>query len=330
MTEKTEDLKGISEIKSTITHLFNKNGLEEEIEKFSNDAINKIRFKIILKPAIISFVALLISFFIDVSSVPILGNISQNIAHYIFPTWNPAAETVTPFSFWWLPLVIYVLYILLSYLAFRKLKIELVRTPASETIDRIMTSYTGVIDSISTALPLIGAAILLLSIRLGQDVFLGLSVPFEIKALIVLALGKLFEPILDQMGIEYQNVVNHVKDIKDRYFSRVQAENSANISNKLGALNSSISSDIDENSIRDLEVYNQELRKTNEINEAILKNYNSIHQVIEKINNMENITTEKIEQLKSLSQSITQAANSLNDEKTVTGLKYLESMVVKR
>ncbi len=44
MTEKTEDLKGISEIKSTITHLFNKNGLEEEIEKFSNDAINKIRF----------------------------------------------------------------------------------------------------------------------------------------------------------------------------------------------------------------------------------------------------------------------------------------------
>ena len=62
-------------------------------------------------------------------------------------------------------------------------------------------------------------SILLISIKLGEEVFLGLSVPFEVKALIVLAIGKLFEPVLDQLGMEFQAVVNHVSDIRDKYFS---------------------------------------------------------------------------------------------------------------
>ncbi len=111
---------------------------------------------------------------------------------------------------------------------------EIIRTPASETIDRIISSYTSVTDSISTALPLIGAAILLISIKLGEEIFLGLSVPFEVKALIVLALGKLFEPVLDQLGVEFQNIVNHVRDIKERYFSRIQIENSKNLLKTIG------------------------------------------------------------------------------------------------
>ncbi|HED37753.1 MAG TPA: hypothetical protein ENI76_05855, partial [Ignavibacteria bacterium] len=292
MVQNLGELSGVSQTNSSIKDLFNKNGLESEIEKFVDNAVLKIKFSIILKPAIISFIALLISFFIDVSWVPFLGNVSTNIAHYLFPSWNPTFEAFTPFTFWWLPLAIYILYVFLSYLVFNKLKVELVRTPASETIDRIMNSYTSIIDSISTALPLIGAAILLLSIRLGEEVFLGLSVPFEIKALIVLALGKLFEPILDQMGIEFQNVVNHVKDVKEKYFSRVQTENSINILKKLGGDNNDhITSQISENSVKLLGDYNDALHKTYSLSEALVKNYNSLHSIIEKINKMENITT---------------------------------------
>jgi len=36
-------------------------------------------------------------------------------------------------------------------------------------------------------------------------------VPFEVKALIILAIGKLFEPVLDQLGLEFQNIVDTVK-----------------------------------------------------------------------------------------------------------------------
>ena len=95
---------------------------------------------------------------------------------------------------------------------------EIKRNPASETIDRVISSYTSIIDSISTALPLLGAALLLISIKFGEEVFLGLSVPFEIKAFIILALGKLFEPVLDQLGVEFQNIATHVSDLKRKIF----------------------------------------------------------------------------------------------------------------
>ncbi len=318
--------------KNSDLHTFlKKNGLESEIEQFTNDSVNKLKFSLIIKPAIISFVALIISFFIDVSNVPILGNVSDQLAKSFFPSWQPTANTVQPFNFWWLPIVVYVLYIFLAYLAFNKLKAEVIRTPASETIDRIITSYTSVTDSISTALPLIGAAILLLSIRMGQDIFLGLSVPFEIKALIILALGKLFEPILDQMGIEFQNIVNHVSDIKERYFSRIQTENSKQILNRLnghGAPN--IESNITENSLMMLKQYNGMLEKTSQLSEVLAKNFTSLYSIMEKVKSVDSISSEKIDQLNAVSHSIVQAANSLSDEKTINGLKHLESIVLKK
>jgi hypothetical protein len=211
------------------------NELEVELEEYTRSAIRKIQFTVILKPAIISFVALIISFFLDLSKVPILGNITIDIAKSLFPTWKPVEENVIPYSFWWLPVITYAFFIFMAFLAYSKLKLEIIRTPASATIDRVINSYTSIIDSISTALPLIGAAILLISIKLGEEVFLGLSVPFEVKALIVLALGKLFEPVLDQLGVEFQNVVNHVVDIREKYFSRIQVENSKNILKQLNS-----------------------------------------------------------------------------------------------
>ena len=242
---------------------------------------------------------------------------------------NPGESAIAPYSFWWLPLIIYALFIFLSYLAYNKLKLEIIRTPASETIDRIISSYTSVIDSISTALPLIGAAILLISIKLGEEVFLGLSVPFEVKALIVLALGKLFEPVLDQLGIEFQNIVNHVRDIKERYFSRIQIENSKNLLKQLGSGSGSTARGIDI-TLKDLENYKAVLEKTLQLSELIQDNFHVIGTILDKINTTQHISQEKIEQLKQLAESIMQASNSLGDEKTIIGLKHLESIVTKR
>jgi hypothetical protein len=137
-----------------------KDGLEDELDKYTRTAVEDIKFSLIIKPAIISFIALIISFFLDLSSVPILGDITVEIAKGLFPAWQPE-QTISPYSFWWLPVVIYALFLFLAFLAYNKLKIEIIRTPASETIDRIINSYTSVIDSISTALPLIGAATLI-------------------------------------------------------------------------------------------------------------------------------------------------------------------------
>jgi hypothetical protein len=318
----------IDKILKSKSDLLSNNGLEDELDDYKAGAIRQIKFAVIVKPAVISFIALVLSFFLDLSYVPILGNVSIELGKALFPTWQPAQELVEPFSFWWMPVVVYALFVFLAYLAYNKLKLEVLRSPASETIDRIITSYESVIDSISTALPLIGAAILLISIKLGEEIFLGLSVPFEIKALIVLALGKLFEPVLDQLGVEFQNVVTHVQDMKERYFSRIQVENSKNLIKQLS--NQSAGGRGAEFSIRDLETYKMLLEQTSQLSETLLTNFSSVHEVLEKINNIQGISPEKIEHLKSLASSIQQASATLGEENTLTGLKHLEAIVVKK
>ena len=304
------------------------NELEVELEEYTRSAIRKIQFSVIVKPAIISLIALFISFFLDISKVPILGYITIDLAKSLFPSWTPVSEKVVPFSFWWLPLIIYAFFVFLSYLAYSKLKLELIRTPASATIDRVINSYTSVIDSISTALPLIGAAILLISIKLGEEIFLGLSVPFEVKALIVLALGKLFEPVLDQLGVEFQNVVNHVEDIRQKYFSRIQVENSKNILKQLNTSNSGLGKGT-ELSLADVEKFKFLVEQSAKLSEIMNRNFASVSALTEKINQIEGISSQKITELSALANALNQASNSLSDEKTLTGLKYLESIVKK-
>ncbi len=141
-----------------------KDGLEEELDSYTRAAVSKIRFKLIIKPAIISFIALIFSFFLDVSSVGFLGNVTFDLAKQLFPGWEPPVTTFEPYSFWWLPVISYALFLFISFICYSKLKIEIIRTPATETIDRLIQAATSVIDSIATALPLIGAAILLVSI----------------------------------------------------------------------------------------------------------------------------------------------------------------------
>lgn len=308
-----------------------KSSLEEKVNEYKHDALSKIKFSVIIKPAIISLVALFLSFFLDLSKVPILGNITVNIAKLLFPTWQPATETFTPYSFWWLPVVVYLIYLLLAFIAYNKLKIEVNRTPATETIDKILSAYTTIIDSISTALPLVGAAILLISIKLGEEVFLGLSVPFEVKALIVLALGKLFEPVLDQLGLEFQSVVNHITDMRDKYYSKLQVRNTQAILKQLSSqVNNLPTSNFSQLPVKDLEAYKDVIAQTKNLSSELINNFKTIHDLLEKINSMQSLKSEKVEELKSLAQAILTASQSLADDKTLTGLKHLESIVVRR
>jgi hypothetical protein len=304
------------------------NILEEKVDAYKKEAIQQIRFSVVIKPAFISFIALLLSFFLDLSNVPILGNISAKMAKGLFPTWQANTDLLVPYSFWWIPVVIYALLITLSLSAFNKLKKEVIRRPSTETIDKIISSYTTITDSISMSLPLIGAAILLISIRLGEEVFLGLSVPFEVKALIVLAIGKLFEPVLDQLGLEFQNVVDNVKNMRERYYSQLQIRNSKSIVKQL-SLQTGSQQSIPEISAKDLEQYKMILNQTSQLSETILKNFNSVFEVLEKINGLQGLSADKIEHLKVVADSISKATSNLNDERTVTGLKYLESIVKK-
>jgi len=304
------------------------NELELELEEYTRSAVRNIKFTVVLKPALISLIALFISFYLDLSEVPILGNITIDLARSLFPSWKPATGDIEPFRFWWLPLAVYSIFVLLAFLAYNKLKLEIIRTPASGTIDRIINSYTSVIDSLATALPLIGAAVLLISIKLGEEIFLGLSVPFEVKALIVLALGKLFEPVMDQLGVEFQSVVNHVSDIRDKYFSRIQVENSKNILRQLNQGNLGVGGT--ELSLSDVEKFKLLVEQSAKLSEIMNKNFMSISTLAEKINQIEGVSSQKISELSALANSINQASNSLGDEKTLAGLKHLEAIVVKK
>jgi hypothetical protein len=304
-----------------------KNGLEDEIESYKDISISKLRFSLVFKPAAISFFALIFSFFMDISYVPLLGDISTQLGKALFPTWEPAIENIVPYSFWWLPVVVYALFFFLAYMAYNKLKIEVMRSAATETIDRIITSYTTVIDSISTALPLLGAALLLISIKLGEEIFLGLSVPFEIKALIILAIGKLFEPVLDQLGIEFQNIVNHVKDKRERYFSRIQIENSRNLIKQISGQGNLRLPEI---STANLELYKSLMAETSRYSEVLLKNFSTLYALLDRLKGIETISSEKIEELNKLAESVSQASRLLGDEKTITGLTHLENIVVRK
>lgn len=305
-----------------------KDGLEEELDSYTRSAVSKIRFRLVIKPAIISFIALLVSFFIDVSAVPFFGNVTFDLARSLFPGWEPPATAFEPYTFWWLPVITYALFLFISFVSYSKLKIEIIRTPVTETIDRLLQASTSVIDSIATALPLIGAAILLVSIRLGEEVFLGISIPFEIKALIVLAIGKLFEPVLDQLGVEFQNVANHVKDIREKYFSRIQIENSKAMLKQMSP--QAMGSAKNQMSVQEMEQYKNFVEHTAKLSGVMLKNYASIQALLDKLNNIQSISSEKMREVSSLAETITKASNSLTEEKTLQALKYLEAIVVKK
>lgn len=302
------------------------NGIDAEINEFKKESLKQIRFRILSKHAVISVIALIVSLFIDVSNVPILGNISIIISQQLFPGWEPINQAISPISFWWMPFVVYLVFLLFAYKAYIELRNAVQESSSPEIIDRIVGSSVSVIDGISTALPLIGAAILLISIKLGPEVFLGLSVPFEIKALIVLAIGKLFEPVLDEMTVEFHHIINKANDLKSRYYAQAQLDHFEKIVKRLetnqinspGAMQTT-----------DLKIYESVLTRIVELSEQIHRNFKQTAELFGKIKDVSNFDTEKLTQLSLVAEKITQATESLKNENTVRSLQSLESLIKK-
>ena len=172
----------------------------------------------VLRSALPSFLLLIFSLVVDVSYVPFLGRVANNFASWAFPGSSLTNQVVEPKQFWWLPFAAYILFILFAYLSNRNLKKQIAtKGPAEDIISRIIESYSGLVDAIATALPLLGAAILLISIKEGPTIFLGFSVPFEVKSILILAIGKLFGSVFEVQGLQFQAITEEISKFETEY-----------------------------------------------------------------------------------------------------------------
>jgi methyl-accepting chemotaxis protein len=173
-----------------------------------------------MKPALPSFIALIVSIFMDVAKVPFLGKVAENMANWVFPGSTTLNKGVDPVTLWWMPFIVYGIFILCAELSYRKLLKEVsTKGVSQEIIERITNRYASIVDGLGTALPLLGAAILLISIKEGPIIFLGFSVPFEIKSIIILAIAKLFEIVFDSQGLQFAELREDLNDLEKEYFT---------------------------------------------------------------------------------------------------------------
>ncbi|MGE5621217.1 MAG: hypothetical protein ACM3U0_01455 [archaeon] len=317
---------------NSYSYIFKSNGLEKEIDRFKEEKLKEIKFTVVTKHIMFSLLALFLSFFLDLAYVPLLGNITINITKGLFPNWSPINQSFQSISFWWMPVLAYLFFLLFAYKAYGELRREVKESTSPDIIDRIIGSAISIIDGIATALPLIGAAILLISIKLGPEIFLGLSVPFEIKALIVLALGKLFEPVLDELSVEFQHVINRANELKSRYYAQTQIEHFQKVIDQLGENTkiANVAAAADYMSLSDLRQYEEVYSHMAELSRQMHQNFSNTYQMIEKINSLQSLNFQKLNELRSLAEAIANASGALRDEKTLQALRSLESIVVKK
>lgn len=312
-------------------HSNNDEFLKQEIQSIKEKSLGKISPIILIKPAIFSFIVLLGSFFIDLSSVPFFGDITVNIAQQLYPDWEATNQSVQPIQFWWLPLLSYVFFISIAIKEYRGLFSHVRNTTPRENIDRIISSSISLIDGYATALPLVGAAFLLVSIKLGPEIFLGLSVPFEIKALIVLAIAKLFEPVLDYIGVKFQKVINEASDYKEQYYQKLQLQQTEKLISIIEG-QGSVTSKLHPQKLEteDLKSYREELEKIKTISFDTYQNFAALNKLTLKINENLNGNQEHLSRINKLSENIDSMATTLSHEGVSKSLSSLEQIVNKR
>lgn len=305
------------------------NKLKSKIIEIKERNLNRISPKILIKPAIFSFLILLGSFFIDISSVPVLGNITIGIAKHFYPNWEPIANSVEPMQFWWLPLISYIFFIVIAYKEYKGLFNHVRTTTPRENVDRIISSSISLIDGYATALPLVGAAFLLVSIKLGPEIFLGLSVPFEIKSLIVLAIAKLFEPVLDYIGVKFQKIINEVSDYQEQYYQKLHLSQTEKLIQILSG-NQNINAPKSTIEFDQMKNYREEMEKIKTISFETYQNFNALNKLTQQINDNLNGNQEHLTLLNKLSENIDSMAENLSHEGVSKSLNSLELIVNKR
>lgn len=303
------------------------NILEQKVKEIKERSLSKISPIILIKPAMFSFVVLLGSFFIDISSVPILGNVTTNIAKELYPNWEPVAKSVEPIQFWWLPLISFIFFISIAIKEYKGLFSHVKVTTPRENIDRIISSSISLIDGYATALPLVGAAFLLVSIKLGPEIFLGLSVPFEIKALIVLAMAKLFEPVLDYIGVKFQKVLNQASDYQEQYYQKLQIKQTNKLIQILSNKELESTKDLPVNNLKE---YREEMDRIKTLSFETYQNFNILNKLTQQIKTNLDGNEKHLSLLNNLSKNIDSMAENLSSEGVSKSLGSLELIVNKR
>lgn len=303
--------------------------LSRKITKIKERGLAQISPSIIIKPAIFSFVVLLVSMFVDLSKVPFLGDVTINIAKQLYPNWEPVASTVEPIQFWWIPIVSYFLFMGIAFKEYKGLFNHVRATTPRQNIDRIISSSMSLIDGYATALPLVGAAILLVSIKLGPEIFLGISVPFEIKALIVLAMAKLFEPVLDYIGVKFQKILNNADDYQEQFYQKMQVKQTEKL---IGIMEKNGSSTSKESNlpVEHLVKYREELEKIKKISFETYQNFHALNKLTSQINENIKGNEEHLNVLNQLSRNIDSMATNLSNKGVSSSLNSLELIVNKR
>ena len=283
--------------------------------------------------ALPSFIAIVLSIFIDVAKVPFLGKTAENLANAIFPGSVSLNKGVEPVSLWWMPFIVYGIFVLLAELSYRKLLKEVsTKGVSQEIIERITNRYASIVDGIGTALPLLGAAILLISIKEGPVIFLGLSVPFEIKSIIILAVAKLFEIVFDSQGLKFAELREELNDLEKEYFSERDDIHQRAILQQLhdGFSRSSAgaSATSEKFSKEEAAELQNSLKKASEFSDQISKNVVTMKNAIAEMSKTNVHDSELLRELQNTSQSLTtaMAAASQTAEYSDVMKKNLEAM----
>ena len=162
-----------------------------------------ISIKSLLYSALPSIIVIIISIFFDSIYQSAINKISGGEGLVI-------TQDIVAINLWWYPVLVFMVFILCLIWAVKVVagKIE-DRHPSETEVIKTIEKWSGLVDGIGTALPLIGAAVILFTIGLGkenQKLFLEIAVPFEIKSLFILASAKLFESVFDEYEIQVQNL----------------------------------------------------------------------------------------------------------------------------
>ncbi|MCX7878171.1 MAG: hypothetical protein N2510_05945 [Ignavibacteria bacterium] len=300
-----------------------------------NRGVNKIQNEGVagrFAPAIPSLIALVLSVFIDVAHVPFLGKVAENMANWIFPGSVTLNKGVEPVSLWWMPFIVYALFILLAELSYRKLMKEVSSKGCSqEIIERITSRYASIVDGIGTALPLLGAAILLISIKEGPTIFLGFSVPFEVKAIVILAIAKLFEGVFEAQGLKFAELREELNDLEKEYFTEREDIHQRAILQKLHdgfAMGTSSVTGYEKFSKEEAAAIQDSLRKANEFSENISKQVVIMKNAISEMSKTNIHDSELLKELQNTTQSLTTALAAASQTKEYSEImkQNLESM----
>lgn len=260
--------------------------IDKKIKQIENEG-----FSTLFKAALPSFILLIISFFIDISYVPFIGKVANQFAGMLFPGTEILNQGVEPIQFWWLPLVAYLIFLFCAFLSNNSLKKEIALRGVSEgSISRIIDRYSGIVDAIGTALPLLGAAILLVSIKEGPTIFLGFSVPFEVKSIVVLAMAKLFDSVFSSQALKYQEIAVEINKIEEEYyFEKEESTRLATLAELRELRESSAMGNGKVHSVpqitrEQLEEIRSVVKSTSEVNDKFAKNISNLNTTVAQLN----------------------------------------------